>query len=544
MRPLVLAVYLAVAVIQTAPLAWHLRTSIPFGNDTVATVPRLNLWTLWWNEDRLLHAYRGYWQAPVFDPEPNALAYNEPEWLTGLLASPLWWIGAPPAFVYDAVVLAALTLTGLAGYRLARTLGMRRRAAVGAGVLAEMLPTIADQLGVLQSVTVVPPMIMTLASLARFGRTGGLAPALGVALWFAASFHTSSNMALFFAPMVALGVVVLAAERLVRLRTVGALAVAGLVAAALIAPVAVVQSRVLSTMPRHDEREIAGSSAHVGTYGEMAATNLLRRRPPDRKEATLFPGFGLPILAALGVGHGLRRRRLRRWTVYALLAVALCSVLSFGPLLDHVELGTVLGAPYHLLSHSYPGFRFARNLWRFGAVGQVFLVSLAGLGLAACFARRRPLLGVAVTLAVALDLLATPVPLLDLRGDVAHAEWVQWLVHSPPETTVIHLPMPAGLGAEDFERTTFWMDCQLYHHRRIANGYGAYVPSRTALLMQVMPGFPDAASIRVLQYFGIDHVAASADWSTPEHLERVRRWGNWIVPELVTGEMTIYRVLR
>jgi len=543
-KALVLALYLAVGVIQTAPLAWHLRTSIPFGNDTVATVPRLNLWTLWWNEDRFLHAYRGYWQAPIFDPEPNALAYNEPEWLTGLVASPLWWIGATPAFVYDAVVLAALTLTGLAGYRLARTLGIRRRAAVGAGLLAEMLPTIADQLGVLQSITVVPPLIMTLAALARFGRRGGLAPAIGVALWFAASFHTSSNMALFFAPMVALGVVVLAGERLVRLRTLGTLAVAGAVGVALIAPVAVVQSRVLATMPRHDERELAGSSAHLGTYTEMAATNLLRRRPPDRKEATLFPGFGLPILAAVGVGHGLRRRRLRRWTLYALLAVALCGVLSFGPLLDRVELGAVLGAPYHLLWRAYPGFRFARNLWRFGAVGQVFLAALAGLGLAACCARRRALLGAAVTLAVAAELLATPIPLLDLGEDGAHAEWVQWLAHAPPETTVIHLPMPTGLVAEDFERTTYWMDCQMYHHRRIANGYGAYVPSRTALLMQVMPEFPDAASIRALQYFGIDHVAASADWSTPERAERVRQWGRWVVPELVTTDMTIYRIVR
>jgi len=32
----------------------------------VPTVPRLNLWTLWWNSERLLHGYRGYWHAPVF----------------------------------------------------------------------------------------------------------------------------------------------------------------------------------------------------------------------------------------------------------------------------------------------------------------------------------------------------------------------------------------------------------------------------------------------------------------------------------------------
>src|SRR5690242_21416488 len=143
----VAALYVAVALVQTAPLVAHAATSVPVGNYFAPAVPRLNLWILWWNEDRLLHAYRGYWQAPIFDPEPNALAYNEPEWLTGLVASPLWWIGATPAFVYDGVVLAALTLTGLAGYRLARTLGIRRRAAVGAGLLAEMIPTGSEEGG-------------------------------------------------------------------------------------------------------------------------------------------------------------------------------------------------------------------------------------------------------------------------------------------------------------------------------------------------------------------------------------------------------------
>jgi len=32
----------------------------------VPTVSRLNLWTLWWNSERLLHGYRGYWHAPIF----------------------------------------------------------------------------------------------------------------------------------------------------------------------------------------------------------------------------------------------------------------------------------------------------------------------------------------------------------------------------------------------------------------------------------------------------------------------------------------------
>src|SRR2546428_9694405 len=66
---LILALYALAALVQTAPLALHLTTSIPFGNDTVPTIARLNLWTLWWNSDRFVHGYRGYWPVHLFISE-------------------------------------------------------------------------------------------------------------------------------------------------------------------------------------------------------------------------------------------------------------------------------------------------------------------------------------------------------------------------------------------------------------------------------------------------------------------------------------------
>ena len=541
-----LGFYVAVALLQTAPLALHLTTSIPFGNGVSATVPRLNLWTLWWNSDRLLHAYHGYWQAPVFYPEPYSFVYSETQWLTGLLASPLFWMSGNPALTYDAVILAALTLTGLGGYVLLRSLGLEFPAALCGGVITEMLPTITDQLGVLQSTTVVFPILMALACLVRFSRTGRVSSALGIGLWMAACFHTSSNMALFFGPVLLLGLLTLAGRMLIRARPAGALAVAGLSSALLVAPIAIVQSRVLKTMPAYTSSAIAASSTHLGGYSQMAPTNTLRRRPPDRKEVTLGVGMALPALAALGVIYGLRRRHLRGWTVYSVLAVVACNLVSFGPLLDHVTLGALLGAPYNVLRAWYPGFQFARNLWRFSALAQIFLAPLAAFGIAACFRGRgirQGLPGALLTVAVGLDLLATPIPLLELRENQSRPEWVQWLTGSPPQTTVVHIPMPTDVTDDAFERTAFWMDCQIYHGRRIANGYAAYIPSRTALLLQVMPGFPDVESLRALQYFGIDHVAAGSDWLTPESASRVAQWSKWVVPELVTDDMTIYRIL-
>src|SRR6266446_9305437 len=241
---LVPALCLLTALVQTAPLALHLTTCVPFGNYPAPTVVRLNLWTLWWNSDRLLHGYRDYWRAPIFYPDPYSFAYSEPQWLTGLIASPFWWISGSPALAYNAVLLMAFTLNGWCGYFLLRRLHIGSWPAVCGGLILEMLPIAADQLGVLQS-TVLFPIPMTLACLVRFGRTGRVWPALGSALWMAVSYHTSSNTALLFGPVALVGLFVFAGRRLLRRHAAIALGLAALSAGLLIAPIAIVQRGVL-----------------------------------------------------------------------------------------------------------------------------------------------------------------------------------------------------------------------------------------------------------------------------------------------------------
>lgn len=77
-RILELAVYFLLALIFTWPLARHIASGIPMGTETVATVPLFNLWTLWWNADRLGALYQGYWDAPIFYPLEGVFAFSEP----------------------------------------------------------------------------------------------------------------------------------------------------------------------------------------------------------------------------------------------------------------------------------------------------------------------------------------------------------------------------------------------------------------------------------------------------------------------------------
>jgi hypothetical protein len=278
----------------------------------------------------------------------------------------------------------------------------------------------------------------------------------------------------------------------------------------------------------------------------MPPTNVLRRRAPDRHAATLYPGTAMLVVAAVGICFGLRRRALRRWTAYGVVATALAVVLSFGPLLREGPLGAVLSAPYDFLRAHYPGFRFARNLWRFGALAQVFIAVFAGLGIAACIGsgrrRSRVVLGTLVTMAIIVDVLCTPIPLLDL-GHPADAAWVRRLREMPGDTTIVHIPMARDATPEEMEPTARWMTSQMYHGRPIANGYSGYVPGPAAILMQVMPRFPDGDSIRVLRYFGINHVLAGPEWGTAENLERMRRWDGVVVPEETIDGMMLLRIV-
>ncbi len=140
----------------------------------MATVPRFNLWTLSWTADRLPHGFAGWWDAPIFWPQPGTFAFSEPQPLTGVafaLARPF----AGSAGSYAAVLIATVTLNGLAGAALARRLGADRVPAFLAGVLAQALPFTMDQLGVLQLLAVWPLLAAT-AALARLGRAPAAAP--------------------------------------------------------------------------------------------------------------------------------------------------------------------------------------------------------------------------------------------------------------------------------------------------------------------------------------------------------------------------------
>lgn len=125
-RPLIaLACYGFAAVWVTWPLALTATTSFPIGLLGADTVPLLNLWTMWWNSDRLRHGLSGYWNAPLFYPAQNTFALSEPQPVT-LIVAPVIWLTGSRVLAYNCYLWLSLIFNGLFAERLLRVAGVSR----------------------------------------------------------------------------------------------------------------------------------------------------------------------------------------------------------------------------------------------------------------------------------------------------------------------------------------------------------------------------------------------------------------------------------
>jgi hypothetical protein len=130
---LTLVGYSLLAVWATWPLTPRMFHELPVGDIGFTTVPLLNVWTMWWNADRLQHGFRGYWDAPIFYPTPDTFAFSEPQPPTVVMAPVLWMTGSR-IFAYNLYLLLSIILNGAFAERLLKIVGLNRLPAVIGGM--------------------------------------------------------------------------------------------------------------------------------------------------------------------------------------------------------------------------------------------------------------------------------------------------------------------------------------------------------------------------------------------------------------------------
>ena len=105
-----LAICLLLAAVHTWPLVLH--PGVYSRNDNADT--QLNEWILAWVAHQVPRDPAHLFEANIFYPAHDALAFSEPLIVPGLLGAPLAWAGASPVLVYNLVVIAGYALTAFA----------------------------------------------------------------------------------------------------------------------------------------------------------------------------------------------------------------------------------------------------------------------------------------------------------------------------------------------------------------------------------------------------------------------------------------------
>ncbi|HEV8580982.1 MAG TPA: hypothetical protein VGX68_18105 [Thermoanaerobaculia bacterium] len=469
---------LLAAIAATWPLLPSIAGALPLGTEHEATVPLFNLWTLWWDGGRVPHGFVGLWNAPIFHPLDGTFTFSEPLLLQGVALSPLWWMGAPPAAIYNLAILGTLICNGLATRSLARALGAPRGAALLAALAGVTLPYTAKVLGVLPVLPLFGT-IWALAALVRFGEEGGWRPAALAVLSFAAQFLAGEQMALLSLPFLLLAGLLALAEQRFRARSVATLAAMAILGAVVLSPIAgTVSSFHEKYKFTRSEEVVAALSARPQDFTTRPGSARLAFPPREDSYAGdtggLFPGFLLLGLGAAGAWLGWRQGERRLWIVCLLACAAGGGLLALGL---NLRIGN--WQPFASLREVVPGLRTLRSPFRAVAISQAVLAALAGLTLARLASWRGNagrILALALGLMAATENLASSGVLVPIPATPRTA-WTSWLRKQPGKLIVAHVPLPRGLHVSDYEIETWRMFAQIDHHRPLLNGYSGYFPS-------------------------------------------------------------------
>jgi hypothetical protein len=530
-------IYLVAALVLTWPLAIHLTSHL--GAVEGAGDPYLNLWILGWGmkawlSDPVSVLNGGVFNANIFHPAAGTLTYSDHLLLQSLALSPLYALTGNLALCYNVLLVASLTLSGLAMHVLARSVTGSERAAVIAGLAWACWPyRTAHLLHLqLQSLYFLPLALLALhrvAAARRWRDAGGLGGLAALQAISSVYYGVMSAIAL------AVGAVSLAwtTGQWRGRRYWSRLAVAAAVGAVLIAPVVapywVTQQRegfgrnlfeaVQNSATAHSYTQVPHENFVYGANGVM----LPRAPEPgarDRRnnEHQMFPGVVLIGLAVFGAITGWRTDA---WPVVvtSLAWVLVGFVLSLGP--EGAQ------AIYTWTADIVFGFHAIRSPARFAVVAIMGLCLLAAIGIGKAKLSTRAVAVIGVLMMA--EYVNAPLPLVaapDTSTPVG-----RWLREQPARGAVLYLPLTLD------KDNSLSMVRSLEHARPIVNGYSG---QRPAFFTSVADAVADPASIdarATLRELEVRFVVS------PEPIDGADRPDSPYVERETFGDETVYELV-
>jgi hypothetical protein len=546
---LALMAYALLTAVMTWPVVARLNTHVPGGNVDLWT----HRWTYWWIKQAIIEGRNPFYTDLLFHPQGVSLAFHNIAWINIALWLPLQAIvGGDTA--YGLTFLFFCTLNGFAMFLLARELVDSPLAAFIGGLIFGFWPATMSQFGH-PNMKVTCWVPLALLCMQRTLDRGRVKDALMTGLFVALTGLTRWQILLMAA---VLFILYLAWEFLQdrthwNRRTMGLLILAGLVAGALMAPLATPVASALLACDNLDEvlfTEEVGGQTDLLAYVLPTPYHPLWNKGAERLYANFthnkvfVPFLGYSALALALYGAVRRRRQALLW----LLVAGVYIVLALGPLLRvNGQLYPRIPMPYRLVGDLFV-IRAVRLPNRFNLLLALPMAALVTLGVAALTDQRSRRTSILVTV------LLTALVLREYSLVPYHTErpkapdWCDRLAQEPGQFAVLDLPV----GLQTYNKR--YMFYQITHRKPLVEGKISRLPPRATAFLEsrpfllelhehsVMdPGLVNVSfQLSALADANVRYIVLHKDLASPSQL---RVWQDWLTfaPVHQDEDVLVYR---
>jgi hypothetical protein len=542
-RPAAFAICLLLAVAHTWPLALAPgRYSLNHNADA-----ELNAWILAWVAHQLPRDPRHLFDANIFYPAPDALAFSEPLIVPALMGMPLAWAGASPVLVYNLILILGLALTAFAAFVVIEAWTGSFAAGLLAGSALAFNTHTLTRLPHIQGIHIYG-LALALLALDRVIRGGSYRAAMLLAASLGIVAYTSGYLIVFTAIAVAIALAARAGEWVTRARAVGPrLAAAAFVAALVVAPIYFPYQRAAREQGMVRSLEAvtefsATPSGYLATAGRLHHalwSNHFFRDPVN----AFFPGVTVLLLAVAaiaiaalrGFGEtspvsplGFGETSVLRSRVVMLIAIGGAGVI--------LSLGTATPI-YGWVFNVVPPMQGLRAAARFGNLFLLAVALLAGLGLALWRPRRA--VAAALVAAVNIEALSAPIGYTIFNGIPGI---YRLLAEEPGRVVVAEQPFYPRSGS--FQNARYVL-ASTAHWRPLMNGYSGYIPASYQRYADSFWYFPQDWAIAAMKDAGVTHVVVHTADFARDNMDVVALLDKRTDMELLaigTGGVRLYRM--
>ena len=477
------------AVLHTWPLATAPATLSRNDNGDAM----LNEWIVAWVQHQLPRDPLQLFQANIFYPAADSLAFSEPLIVPALLGAPVRLAGGSPVLVSNVLLLLGLTLTMLGMYALVYEWTRDEVAALVAGAVFAFNTHTLMRLAHLQAMHAYG-LPLTLLAVDRLLTKGRMQDALWLALWMTLMAYTSGYFVVFALFLVAVAAAVRAPIWIPNVRQVAPrVAVAAVLTVIAVFPLTVPYRRV--AVEQHMMRSLDNVAEYSATpQGYLASAGRLHQRlwsGGDQHDA-FFPGI---TVIALGLCAFAFVRAATSAHVAMLAGIALTGVV--------MSLGTNTPV-YGWLYAVFPPLSAIRAAARFGILFLLAMAGLAGFGVwqirTRVGARAARLVGAAALGLVTIEALDAPLKFREFRG-IPHL----YALLAQEAGPVVLVEQPFYPPQAVFQNAEYVLNSTA-HWRPLMNGYSGYTPDSYREFTKTFWFFPQPHAIEAMQRAGVTHV--------------------------------------